>query len=117
MKKSAVKTKSKPKPLLTGEEVKRLRTEEAVAETIKPDEQRDVIVRHVTNGRTGGLSSDQWVVFLGQTKRGEMDDSRRAFVFARLLADLSQGRVWVLHEGADGLQPVDARSIRGCSCC
>jgi hypothetical protein len=57
------------------------------------------------------------VVFLGQTKKGEMDDSRRAFVFARLLADLSQGRVWVLHEDSAGPEPLDARSIGGCSCC
>jgi predicted RNA-binding protein with TRAM domain len=88
-----------------------------VTETVGPDEHRDVIVQHVTRADAGGAELNRWVVFLGQTKRGEMDDSHRALVFARLLADLSQGRVWILHENADGLQPLDARSLRGCSCC
>ena len=86
-------------------------------ETTRPDELRDVIVQHVTRADTGGAELNRWLVFLGQTKRGEMDDSNRALVFARLLADLSQGRVWILHEDTDGPRPIDARSVRGCSCC
>jgi hypothetical protein len=85
-------------------------------DTVKPDV-RDVIVQHVSSvDDASGSTRDRWLVFLGQSKRAEMEDSHRAMVFARLLADLNQGRIWVLHD-ADGLKPVDSGSIRGCSCC
>ena len=85
---------------------------------VRPNEHRDVIIQHVTTADpAGGAANSRWVVFLGDSKRGEMDDSRRAMVFARLLADLSQGRVWVRHEDEEGLRPLDSRSISGCSCC
>jgi hypothetical protein len=85
-------------------------------DTVKPDA-RDVIVQHVSSvDSASGFTRDRWLVFVGKSKRAEMDDSQRALVFARLLADLNQGRVWVLHD-TDGLKPLDSRSIRGCSCC
>jgi len=86
-------------------------------ELIKPNESRDVIVKHVTAADDGGpLGGNRWLVMLGDVKKAEMSDAQRALVFARLLADLSQGRVWIHHEG-EGAAPVDSTSIRGCSCC
>ena len=85
-------------------------------DTVKPDV-RDVIVHHVSSvDDASGSTRDRWLVFLGQSKRAEMEDSQRALVFARLLADLSLGR-FCIHHDADGLKPFDAGSIRGCSCC
>ena len=82
-----------------------------------PDELHDVIVQHVTSHDAHGEAvSDRWLIFLGKVKRAEIEDQRRALVFARLLADLSQGRVWVRHD-ADDVRPLGVGSIRGCSCC
>jgi hypothetical protein len=86
-------------------------------EALKPNESRDVIVKHVTcaeDGRAEG--GNRWLVMLGGVKKAEMSDAQGALVFARLLADLSQGRVWIHHDG-EGTTPVDSSSIRGCSCC
>jgi len=38
-------------------------------------------------------------------------------MFARLLADLQQRRVWVCDDACDDLMPIDHSHIRGCSCC
>jgi hypothetical protein len=81
-----------------------------------PDAERDVIVRHIRRLDAAGLTSEQWHVFVGSERRGMADSPDRAFVFARLLADLVKRPVWIQHE-ADGLQPLDPASIRGCSCC
>jgi len=80
----------------------------------QPDSARDVIVHHV-HGQTG--TADRWVIYLGSAKRGEMDNSRGAFVFARLLADLQQRPVWVRHEPGGRLEPLDPGSLSGCGCC
>jgi hypothetical protein len=86
-------------------------------EAIKPNESRDVIVKHVTGTDEGDpTGGNRWLVMLGDVKKAEMSDVQRALVFARLLADLSQGRVWIHHDG-EGATPVDGSSIRGCSCC
>ena len=82
-------------------------------DTHEPNNDRDVIVRHVTNSDGGG---QRWLVSLRDVNRAEMSDAGRALVFARLLADLSQGRVWIHHDG-EGCRLVDTTSIRGCSCC
>ena len=88
-----------------------------MSEPDTPDELRDVIVQHVTSTDAHGASSGgRWLIFLGRAKRAEMEDPNGALVFARLLADLSQGRVWVRH-GGDDVRPLGAGSIRGCSCC
>jgi hypothetical protein len=79
-----------------------------------PDLDRDVIVEHV-KGETP--SDERWLIFLGPNKRAEMTDPNGALVFARLLADLQQRRVWIRHEGTSDLNPVDHRSMKGCSCC
>jgi hypothetical protein len=85
-------------------------------ETLKPNEDRDVIVRHVTCADDcSAAGGNRWLVMLGDVKKAEMSDAQRALVFARLLADLSQGRVWIHHDGESAL--VDSSSIRGCSCC
>ena len=76
------------------------------------DVERDVMVRHV-HGEA--RASDRWVVFLGQHKRAELDNPQHALVFARLLADLQQRPVWVCHD--DSMEPLDPRSLSGCSCC
>ena len=78
----------------------------------QPDVERDVMVRHVHGDAS---APDCWVVFLGQLKRAEMDNPRHALVFARLLADLQQRAVWVCHD--DTMEPLDPRSLSGCSCC
>jgi hypothetical protein len=86
-------------------------------EALKPNEGRDVIVKHVTCTDNGGAAGgNRWLVMLGDVKKAEMSDAQRALVFARLLADLSQGRVWIHHDG-EGSALVDSSSIRGCSCC
>jgi hypothetical protein len=82
--------------------------------SMTPDSTRDVIVEHVA-GATA--SDDRWVIFVGTERRAELPDANRALVFARLLADLQQRPVWIRHEGATGLSPVDHRGLRGCSCC
>jgi hypothetical protein len=54
-------------------------------DTVKPDA-RDVIVQHVSSvDDASGSTRDRWLVFLGESKRAEMEDSQRALVFARLL--------------------------------
>ena len=78
----------------------------------QPDVERDVMVRHL-HGEAA--ASDRWAVFLGPQKRAEMDNSRHALVFARLLADLQQRPGWVCH--GDSVEPLDPRSLNGCSCC
>jgi hypothetical protein len=80
----------------------------------QPDPHRDVIVQHVKGTAPG---DERWVVFLGANRRGELPDAMRALVFARLLADLQQARVWMRHEGAAELEAIDHRGLRGCSCC
>lgn len=82
--------------------------------SIQPDLDRDVIVEHV-KGDTPG--DERWVVFLGADKRAELPDPNRALVFARLLADVQQRRVWMRHEGAPELRSVGHDGLRGCSCC
>ena len=79
-----------------------------------PDLDLDVIVQHVTGDPAQG---EQWVVFLGREKRVALEDQQRAMVFARLLADLQQRRVWICHDTAGELRPVNPRELRGCSCC
>ena len=63
-----------------------------------PDLDHDVIVQHVPGE---GETADAWAIFLGRDKRTQVGDSQNAMVFARLLADLQQRRVWVCH-GDDG---------------
>jgi len=82
--------------------------------TAQPDLDRDVIVQHVTGS---SAPVDRWVVFLGREQRVSLEDQHRAMVFARLLADLQQRRVWICHDPAGELRPLDARELRGCSCC
>ena len=84
--------------------------------TAQPDDRHDVIVQHVTPAAQPGTIIDRWMVLAGEEKRAELDDARRALVYANLLAHLRQGRVWIRHGDAD-IQPVDSNSIRGCSCC
>ena len=80
---------------------------------IQPDLDRDVIVQHENaNAATG----ERWTIFVGADKRAELVDARGALVFARLLADLQQRRVWVRH-GDDELRQLDHRGLDGCSCC
>ena len=81
--------------------------------SMQPDADRDVIVEHLKGDAPG---DERWVIFLGASKRAELPDAPRALVFARLLADLQQRRVWMRHEGAE-LQAIDHRGLRGCSCC
>jgi hypothetical protein len=78
----------------------------------QPDVERDVLVRHLHGGAT---TADRWAVFVGQDKRMEMDNPQHALMFARLLADLQQRPVWVCHD--DNIEPLDPRSLLGCSCC
>jgi len=85
--------------------------------TVQPDDGRDVIVQHVTTADPAGAVLDRWLVLAGDERRGELDDAPRAIAFARLLADLRQGRVWIRHGDSGGLQQVESGSIRGCSCC
>lgn len=83
--------------------------------TPQPDLERDVIVQHVTSD-AGGVA-DRWVVFLGRSKRTEIDSQSGALLFARLLADLQQRRVWVCHDPDGDLNPLDPSQLTGCSCC
>ena len=80
----------------------------------QPDLERDVIVRHLTGDLQRG---DQWAVFLGSHKRTEMTSEQNAMVFARLLADLQQRRVWVCHGDDGDAMPIDRGQMKGCSCC
>ena len=77
---------------------------------MEPNVDRDVFVRHVHD-------SDRWVILLRGEQRAEADSAQRAFTFARLLADLSQSRVWVVHEDDAAPEILDPRSVGGCSCC
>jgi hypothetical protein len=80
----------------------------------EPDLDRDVIVRHLQGDPERG---DLWAVFLGLDKRVELSNQEGAFVFARLLADLQQRRIWLGHGDAGELSPIDRGQLRGCSCC
>jgi hypothetical protein len=80
----------------------------------QPDLEHDVIVQHVP-GATG--RADHWAVFLGRDQRTSVDNSQTAMVFARLLADLQQRRIWVRHGLEGDLRPLDTSQLRGCSCC
>ena len=82
----------------------------------QPNLELDVIVRHVKGDPDRG---DQWAVFVGADKRVELADQQHAMVFARLLADLQQRRVFVSCElgGDSDLVAIDANQVRGCSCC
>lgn len=80
----------------------------------QPDRERDVIVQHV-KGEPG--AGDRWAVFLGRDKRTEVESQHGAMVFARLLADLQQRRVWICHDPNGDLTPLDPSGLRGCSCC
>ena len=85
---------------------------------MEPNLDRDVIVRHVQEGDVEGAGSgEQWVIFLGRERRAALDSPQRAFLFARLLADLSQSRVWVVHDGDGPAEILDPRAVSGCSCC
>ncbi len=84
----------------------------------QPNLDRDVIVQHVRDrDPSGDATRDRWLVFVGRTKRSDTDNPQGALVFARLLADLNKRPVWVRHESEGPLEPLDAGSIRGCSCC
>jgi hypothetical protein len=80
---------------------------------IQPDRDRDVIVQHVTGD---AATHDRWTISVGADTRAELVDARAALVFARLLADLQQRRVWVRHAD-DEIRPLDHRGLGGCSCC
>lgn len=84
--------------------------------TTIPDASRDIIVKHVRRTDDAGLTKEQWQIFLGSERRGSAESPQGAFIFARLLADLVKRPVWMQHE-ADGLEPLDLASVRGCSCC
>ena len=77
---------------------------------MQPNFTSDVFVRHVHGG-------SQWVILQRGEQRGEAGSSQRAFTFARLLADLSQGRVWVVHDDNAAPEILGPRSVGGCSCC
>ena len=85
---------------------------------MEPNLDSDVIVRHV-NGRDrqSATVGDRWVIFVRGEQRAETDSAQRAFIFARLLADLSQCRVWVVHDGNGPAQILDPKTVGGCSCC
>jgi len=81
---------------------------------VQPDRDNDIIVQHVT---ADAAREECWTVFVGPAKRADLPTAERAFVFARLLADLQQRRAWVAH-GIDGeLAPLEHAALRGCSCC
>ena len=80
----------------------------------QPDLELDVIVRPITGDPIRG---DQWAVFVGRDKRVELANQQSAMMFARLLADLQQRRVWVCDDACGDLMPIDHSHIRGCSCC
>ena len=82
--------------------------------TAPPDLEQDVIVQHVKRNADG---RDRWIVFLGRDKRTEVESEHSALLFARLLADLQQRRVWVCHDPGGDLSPLDRSQLRGCSCC
>ena len=81
---------------------------------LQPDLDRDVIVRHLQGDPERG---EQWAVFLGLDKRVELPNQQDAFVFARLLADLQQRRMWLGHGDDGALSQLDRGQVRGCSCC
>ena len=84
----------------------------------RPDLDRDIIVRHVREtDPSGNGTRERWLVSVGRAKRSETENPQAALGFARLLADLNKRRVWVMHESGGPLEPLDLRSIRGCSCC
>jgi len=80
----------------------------------EPDLARDVIVRHLEGDPARG---EQWAVFLGPDKRVELSNQEGAFVFARLLADLQQRRIWLGHGDDGDLSLLERGQLRGCSCC
>ena len=82
--------------------------------TVQPDRDRDVFVQHVT---TDADSGERWVVYLGREPRTSLASQQHAMVFARLLADLQQRRVWMCHDLDGEASPVDHSQLRGCSCC
>jgi hypothetical protein len=82
--------------------------------SIQPDLDRDVIVQHVNGDSATG---ERWPIWVRADKRADLGDARGALVFARLLADLQQRRVWVRHADDDELRPLDHRGLGGCSCC
>ena len=89
-----------------------------ISRVAQPDLDSDVIVRHVRGHDSSSAAvCDRWLVFVGRAKRCDTDDERGALVFARLLADLNKRPVWVAHEAGSPLEPLNSRSIRGCSCC
>ena len=85
---------------------------------MEPNPDSDVIVRHVNRGdRSSTTIGDRWVIVLRGEPRAETDSAQRAFIFARLLADLSQSRVWVVHDGGGPAEILDPQAVGGCSCC
>jgi len=81
------------------------------------DPQRDVIVQHLRRRDDPDAPiAEQWLIFVGQEQRGQADDEGRAFVFARLLADLVKRPVWVRHGDGD-FERAESRAVGGCSCC
>jgi hypothetical protein len=87
-----------------------------MAEAQRPDEARDVIVQHVRTRNGDGSLIDRWLIHVGHTKHGEMEQEHGALVFARLLADVHKRPVWIHHDDT-GFTPADLSSLRGCSCC
>ena len=85
---------------------------------MEPDLDADVIVRHVkADDAQNATGLERWVIFLGREQRAESDSAQRAFMFARLLADLAQRRVWVVHDGDGTAEVLGPTAIGGCSCC
>jgi len=76
------------------------------------DRERDVIVGRV--GEVGG--GWRWAVSVGGETRAKLPTAEGAMVFARLLADLLQRRVWIRH-GDGELCAVEHGGLTGCSCC
>ena len=68
-----------------------------IVQSDQADPQRDVIVQHMRRDDPGAPIVEQWLIFVGDEQRGQADDERRAFVFARLLADLVKRPVWFRH--------------------
>jgi hypothetical protein len=79
-----------------------------------PDRQNDIIVQHV---KAEAAREECWSVFVGTAKRADLPTAERAFVFARLLADVQQRRAWVAHGIDAELTPLEHAALRGCSCC
>lgn len=84
----------------------------AQEDTAAADGERDVLVSRVREAGGGW----RWAVSVGGETRAQLPTAEGAMVFARLLADLLQRRVWIRH-GDGELRAVEHGSLPGCSCC